>query len=66
MSILQKAEDAEKKKKKNPVAQAAASLYIACIINGERISQKKFSTEAGVSDVTVRNRSILLRKMLKI
>ncbi len=66
MSILQKAEDVEITAGKNPVAQAAASLYIACIMNGERISQKKFSAEAGVSDVTVRNRSILLRKMLKI
>ena len=32
---------------KHPVAQAAASLYIACIINGEKISQKKFSKESG-------------------
>ena len=66
MLILQKAEDVEITAGKNPVAQAAASLYIACIMNGERISQKKFSAEAGVSDVTVRNRSILLRKILKI
>lgn len=51
---------------KHPVAQAAASLYIACIINGEKISQKKFSKEAGVSDVTIRNRVVLIRKTLKI
>ena len=66
ISILQKAEDIEITAGKNPIAQAAASLYIACIINGERISQKKFSQEAGVSDVTVRNRAALLRKVLKI
>ena len=66
ISILQKAEDIEITAGKNPIAQAAASLYIACIINGERISQKKFSLEAGVSDVTVRNRAALLRKALKI
>jgi len=51
---------------KHPVAQAAASLYIACIINGEKISQKKFSRESGVSDVTIRNRVVLIKKTLKI
>ena len=66
IAILQKAEDIEITAGKNPIAQAAASLYIACIVNGERISQKKFSLEAGVSDVTVRNRAALLRKALKI
>ena len=66
INILKKAEDVEMTAGKNPVAQAAASLYIACIMNGERISQKKFSQEAGVSDVTVRNRAALLKKMLNI
>ena len=51
---------------KHPVAQAAASLYIACILNGEKISQKKFSMESGVSDVTIRNRAVLIKKTLKI
>jgi transcription initiation factor TFIIB len=50
---------------KHPVAQAAASLYISCIINGEKISQKKFSKESGVSDVTIRNRVVLIKKTLK-
>ena len=51
---------------KHPVAQAAASLYIACILNGEKISQKKLSMEAGISEVTIRNRSELIKKTLKI
>ena len=51
---------------KHPVAQAAASLYISCIINGEKISQKKFAVESGVSDVTIRNRVILIKKTLKL
>ena len=51
---------------KHPVAQAAASLYISCIINGEKISQKKFSVEAGISDVTIRNRVFLIRKTLEL
>ena len=51
---------------KHPVAQAAASLYISCMINGEKISQKKFSVEAGISDVTIRNRVFLIRKTLDL
>jgi transcription initiation factor TFIIB len=51
---------------KHPVAQAAASLYISCIMNGEKISQKKFSEESGVSDVTIRNRVVLIKKTLKL
>ena len=51
---------------KHPVAQAAASLYISCIMNGEKISQKKFSVEAGISDVTIRNRAVLIKKTLKM
>ena len=51
---------------KHPVGQAAASLYIACIMNGEKISQKKFSVESGVSDVTIRNRVALITKTLHI
>jgi len=51
---------------KHPVAQAAASLYISCIMNGEKISQKKFSIESGVSDVTIRNRAALIKKTLKL
>jgi transcription initiation factor TFIIB len=51
---------------KHPVAQAAASLYISCIMNGEKISQKKFAVESGVSDVTIRNRANLIKKTLKL
>jgi len=51
---------------KHPVAQAAASLYISCIMNGEKISQKKFSVESGISDVTIRNRTVLIKKTLKL
>jgi len=35
-------------------------------MNGEKLSQKKFSEAAGVSDVTIRNRSALIRKVLKL
>ncbi len=64
--ILKKCEDEKITAGKHPVAQAAASLYIASILNGEKISQKKFSNESGVSDVTIRNRATLIKKTLKI
>ena len=51
---------------KHPVGQAAASLYLSCIMNGEKISQKKFSVESGVSDVTIRNRVALITKTLNL
>ena len=51
---------------KHPVAQAVASLYIACIINGEKNSQRKFAIESGISDVTIRNRVALIKKTLRI
>ncbi|MEJ2260109.1 MAG: transcription initiation factor TFIIIB [Nitrosopumilaceae archaeon] len=64
--ILKKCEDEKITAGKHPVAQAAASLYIASILNGEKLSQKKFSNESGVSDVTIRNRATLIKKTLKI
>ncbi len=64
--ILKRCEKEEITAGKHPVAQAAASLYISCIMNGVRISQKKFSEESGVSDVTIRNRSVLIKKTLKL
>ena len=64
--ILKRCEKEQITAGKHPVAQAAASLYISCIMNGEKISQKKFSVESGVSDVTIRNRAILIKKTLKL
>ncbi len=64
--ILERCEKEQITAGKYPVAQAVASLYISCIINGEKISQKKFSVESGISDVTIRNRAILIKKTLKL
>ena len=64
--ILKQCEKEQITAGKHPVAQAAASLYVSCIINGEKISQKKFATESGVSDVTIRNRATLIKKILKL
>ena len=64
--ILKRCENEQITAGKHPVAQAAASLYISCVLNGEKISQKKFAVESGVSDVTIRNRAVLIRKTLKL
>ena len=64
--ILKRCESEQITAGKHPVGQAAASLYVSCILNGEKLSQKKFSMESGVSDVTIRNRVALITKTLKI
>lgn len=62
--IFKRSEEEKITSGKHPVALAAASLYLSCIINGEKISQKKFATTAGVSDVTIRTRAALIKKTL--
>ena len=64
--ILKRCEKEQITAGKHPVGQAAASLYISCIINGEKVSQKKFAVESGVSDVTIKNRTALITKILKL
>jgi len=51
---------------KNPVALAATVLYLACMVNSEKLTQKKIALAAGVSSVTIRNRSMPLIKILGI
>jgi len=50
---------------KDPMGIAAASLYLACISTGEIKSQKEISLASGITEVTIRNRCVGLRKMLK-
>ncbi len=51
---------------KNPIGQAAASLYLASMLMGDNISQSKFSEFSGVSTVTLRNRKNTIQKLLKL
>jgi len=51
---------------KNPIAVAAATLYLSALINMEQKSQQKISDSCGISSVTVRNIATLLRKKLGI
>ena len=51
---------------KDPMGMAAAALYIACLQNNEKITQKDIAEAAGVTEVTVRNRYKALKKQLNL
>jgi transcription initiation factor TFIIB len=51
---------------KDPMGMAAAALYIACLQNNEKITQKDIAEAAGVTEVTVRNRYKSLKKQLNL
>ena len=51
---------------KDPMGLAAAALYIACLQNSEKQTQKDISEAAGVTEVTVRNRYKDLMKRLHL
>jgi len=56
IALLQKAKKIKADVGKAPAGIAAAALYIASIMNGEKITQKRLAEAAGVTEVTVRNR----------
>jgi len=64
LDFLKRAEEKEVTSGKHPVALAASSLYLSSVINGERLSQKKFSSASGISDVTIRNRVAMIKNTL--
>jgi len=49
---------------KDPMGLAAAALYIACLQNNEKKTQKDIAEAAGVTEVTVRNRYKSLKREL--
>jgi len=51
---------------KDPMGMASAVLYIACLQNNEKITQKDIAEAAGVTEVTVRNRYKALKKQLNL
>ena len=51
---------------KDPRGLAAAALYIACLQNGEKITQKDIADASGVTEVTVRNRYKALKRQLNL
>jgi transcription initiation factor TFIIB len=51
---------------KDPMGLAAAALYIACLQNNEKKTQKDIAEAAGVTEVTVRNRYKALKNQLNL
>lgn len=51
---------------KNPMALAAATLYMSCIINGEKKTQAEIAKASGITSVTIRNRFASLKKEMKV
>jgi transcription initiation factor TFIIB len=65
IKILNQAKETGLVAGKDPMGIAAASLYLACITTGEIKSQKQISLASGITEVTIRNRCVSLRRMLK-
>ncbi|MFH0836171.1 MAG: transcription initiation factor IIB [Candidatus Micrarchaeota archaeon] len=51
---------------RGPMGVAAASVYIASVLTGERRTQKEVADVAGVTEVTIRNRYRELKKALQL
>ncbi len=66
IAILRDAKQKRFSAGKDPMGMAAASLYIACLQNNEKITQKDIAEAAGVTEVTVRNRYKMLTKQLRL
>ncbi len=64
--ILHKAREIGITAGKDPAGLAAAAVYIAALLHGERRTQKEIAHVAGVTEVTVRNRYKELVKLLGI
>src|SRR3989344_5313335 len=66
VEILEKAQKAELTSGRGPTGIAAASLYVATLINNEKRTQREVADVAGVTEVTIRNRYKELLRELKL
>ena len=66
VEILQDAAHRELTSGRGPTGMAAASLYIASVLCGERRTQREVADVAGVTEVTIRNRYKEITKKLDI
>jgi transcription initiation factor TFIIB len=66
MEILKQAADRELTSGRGPTGIAAAAIYIAGILSGERRTQREVAEVAGVTEVTIRNRYKELAERLDI
>ncbi len=64
--ILKKATNQELVSGRGPIGLAAASLYMASVLSGEKRTQKEIAETSGVTEVTIRNRYKELADKLRI
>lgn len=64
--ILAKTRETGYSEGKNPIALTAAALYVSCILNGERFTQRDIAKAAGISNVSLRLRSESILKTFNI
>ena len=56
VEIIEQAQNVELTSGRGPTGIAAAALYVAALINGEKRTQREVADVAGVTEVTIRNR----------
>lgn len=56
IEIIEQAQEKELTSGRGPTGIAAAGLYVAALINGEKRTQREVADVAGVTEVTIRNR----------
>ena len=66
IKLLHSAEENKLIAGKDPQGMAAAAIYIACVLEGEKKTQKQIAEAAGVTEVTVRNRYKGLRNYFNL
>ena len=66
IEILEEAERLKITVGKAPMGMAAAALYLACMMNGENRTQKDIAYASGVTEVTIRNRYMELKRSLDL
>ena len=65
LDIIEKSKQKRIVDGKNPVSLAATALFLASIVNGERVTQDKIALASGISTVTIRNVAKIIRKNLE-
>ncbi|MFH1770000.1 MAG: transcription initiation factor IIB [archaeon] len=66
VEIIEHAQKVELTSGRGPTGIAAAALYVAALINGEKRTQREVADVAGVTEVTIRNRYKELLEKLKL
>src|SRR3989338_5853001 len=61
VKVLKTSQEHEESAGKDPMGLAAAALYLACVKNGEEMTQRDIAEASNVTEVTIRNRSKSLK-----